>query len=223
MNRQTQTEIATTLQEHGRIMARVRKAVVTDDSPLTVELGGDEVPASIVHGAAAGIGDIVDVLVAGNRPPLVLAGGGLSANPAARVYNNANIPVTHATHQVLTFNSERYDNDSIHSTSSNTGRLTATTAGVYHITANIRFASNATGAARALRLRVNGSTLIALANAVPVAVGYGQTEVTIVTDWKFAANDYVEVTAFQDSGGSLNVESGNFYSPEFSMHKVSDG
>lgn len=85
MNRQTQTEIATTLQEHGRIMARVRKAVVTDDSPLTVELGGDEVPASIVHGAAAGIGDIVDVLVAGNRPPLILAGGGASALSA---YNN---------------------------------------------------------------------------------------------------------------------------------------
>lgn len=222
MNRQTQTEIATTLQEHGRIMARVRKAVVTDDSPLTVELGGDEVPASIVHGAAAGIGDIVDVLVAGNRPPLVLAGGpGNNAMPAARVYNSAAISLANYTATALTFNSERYDNDSIHSTSSNTGRLTATTAGVYQITGHVGFAGSGTGR-RQIYIRLNGSTLIGVQDGVPYTSG-SDCYLTVTAEYKLAATDYVELVAFQNSGGSINAVSGGSYTPEFAMHKVSDG
>jgi len=200
----------------------LRRGEVIDATPgaVTVALGGstDEVPAQTILGANVAVGDIVDVLAAGNRPPLILAAG----SPAARVYNSANISVANFSHQYLTFNSERFDNDSIHSTSSNTDRLTAPSAGVYLIQAHVRFASNATGT-RALRLQVNGSTLIALRSQAAVAAGYGQTELEISTTYKLAANDYVRVSAFQDSGGALNVEAGGNFSPEFAMTKLSDG
>jgi len=200
----------------------LRRGEITDATPGAVEIalgGADEsVPAELIAGGFVADGDIVDALVAGNAPPLILATGA----PSARVYNSANISVANFSHQYLTFNSERFDNDSIHSTSSNTDRLTAPSAGVYLIQAHVRFASNATGT-RALRLQVNGSTLIALRSQAAVAAGYGQTELEISTTYKLAANDYVRVSAFQDSGGALNVEAGGNFSPEFAMTKLSDG
>lgn len=142
--------------------------------------------------------------------------------PCARVYNSANISCTNGVHTYLTFNSERYDTDSFHSTSTNTDRLTIPVAGVYRVTAHVRFASNATGS-RALRLEVNGSTLIALENSPAVAVGYGQTERTISTEYKFAANDYIRISAYQDSGSTINVEAGGNFSPEFFISWVGTG
>lgn len=76
MNGGVAREVSGALREQSRIAARLRRAEVVDDSPLTILLGGEEVSAAIVSGASVGIGDLVDVLVAGYRPPLILAGGG---------------------------------------------------------------------------------------------------------------------------------------------------
>ena len=50
-------------------------------------------------------------------------------SPSCNVYNNANISIATGTNTALTFNSERYDNAAMHSTSSNTQRITAPTGG----------------------------------------------------------------------------------------------
>ena len=55
----------------------------------------------------------------------------------ARVHNSANISVSDSTWTSMTFDSERYDTDSIHSTASNTSRLTCVTAGKYLIIATL--------------------------------------------------------------------------------------
>src|SRR3990167_8910278 len=60
---------------------------------------------------------------------------------AARAYNDAAISLTSGTATIITLNQERWDTDTIHSTSSNTGRLTATTAGRYQIIGHIEFRS----------------------------------------------------------------------------------
>src|SRR3990167_9330990 len=65
--------------------------------------------------------------------------------PACRVYHNAAQAITTGTQPDLAFNSERFDNDTMHSTSSNTGRITSTTAGRYLACVNIEFEANATG------------------------------------------------------------------------------
>ena len=198
----------------------LRRGEVIDATPgaVTVALGGstDEVPAQTILGANVAVGDIVDVLAAGNRPPLILAAG----SPAARVYNSANISIPNATLTALTFNSERFDNDSIHSTASNTSRLTATTAGVYSISGNFTMAPLGSGKGL-IGVRLNGSLIIAYQRFAGItATNLIQA---IQTTYKLDVGDYVELVAHQDSGSALNVIAASNYSPEFSMHKVSDG
>ena len=147
------------------------------------------------------------------------AGGGTP--PAARVYNSAAISIPDNTNTALTFNSERYDNDSIHSTSSNTSRLTATTAGVYQITGHVGFQAGTTGR-RQINLRVNGSTYIAIQD-LPGTVPSSEVYLSVSADYKLDAGDYVELVAYQNDGSARNVLASGNYSPEFAMHRVSDG
>src|SRR5512139_267514 len=81
-------------------------------------------------------------------------------NIGCRVYNNAAINIANDTVTALTFNSERFDTNGIHSTALNTGRLTCQTAGTYVITAHAAFAANATNR-RQITIRLNGATIIA--------------------------------------------------------------
>jgi hypothetical protein len=128
--------------------------------------------------------------------------------PQARVYNSAAISTATGTPKILTFDSERYDNGGLHSTSANTGRLTAT------ITA-----SNITGS-RYVGLKVNGATYVAFDERQAVTVAGRPTIVTVSTSYQLAAGDYVEVEVFQNSGGNLNVNASGNYTPEFWIVRV---
>ena len=138
----------------------------------------------------------------------------LPSSIRCRAYNNANISINNATTTAITLNSERWDTDTMHSTSSNTSRLTATTAGLYVITASVDFAANATGV-RSAQLQVNGATVIALSTIASAGAG-NDTVISLATTYYLNATDYVEMLAFQNSGGALNVVSGANYSPELS-------
>jgi hypothetical protein len=147
--------------------------------------------------------------------------GGTTGYIGARVYNSANISINTATQTALTFNSEQYDSDpnaEIHSTSSNTGRLTCRTAGLYHITGNVTWAANSTGY-RQLTVRVNGTTPIAQVMQQAVSTG-DVTEQAVATDFVLAATEYVELLVQQSSGGALNVLTQTNWSPVFSMSKA---
>jgi len=136
---------------------------------------------------------------------------------AARAYNNANISIPNATNTALTFNTESFDNDAIHGTT-NTSRLTAKTAGIYSIMGGGAFASNATGA-RSLGIRLNGATYIASVS-VPSAGATVYTNLTVSAMFYLNANEYVEITAYQSSGGNLNVVYVNNYSPWGAMSRM---
>ncbi len=140
----------------------------------------------------------------------------LPASISASVYNSSNLSIPDGAETVLTFNSERWDSDTIHSTSSNTSRLTATTAGLYDIGASVRFASGA-GTEREVHLRLNGATDIAL--IAPVPTGFGEF-LNLTRHYSLAAGDYVEVIVYQDSGGALNVVASGNFSPEFWMTRL---
>jgi hypothetical protein len=142
-------------------------------------------------------------------------GGSSITSAAARAYNNAAISISHSTVTALTFNSERFDTNSLHDTGSNTSRLTAPVTGVYMISGSVQFASNATGI-RAAFIRLNGSTNIAT-QILPVASSTDIFTFGVQTIYQLTAGDYVELTVFQNSGGSLNVNSDGNRSPEFAM------
>jgi|FLYN01.1.fsa_nt_gi hypothetical protein len=139
-------------------------------------------------------------------------------NIGARVYNSANIPINNGAVVTVTFNSERWDTDGIHSTSSNTERLTAQRTGKYYIWAGIRFSDNGSGF-RQLEVRRNGTTPIASEIRVPVVTGFGY-DMTIATVYDLNAGDYVTLVAYQNSGANLNLLAVGNLSPEFLMHRL---
>lgn len=149
--------------------------------------------------------------------------GGTTGHIGARAYNSAALSIPNATDTVLTFNGERYDTDpngEIHSTASNTSRLTCRTAGKYLVAASVAFAANATGS-RFLRLLVNGSIYIAIVSSHGNSAAL-DTLLIAAAFYDLAAGDYVEADVHQTSGGALNVNSaaGHAYTPEIAMGKV---
>jgi len=136
----------------------------------------------------------------------------------ARVYNSADITLTTSVAAALTFDTERYDDNSFHSTSVNTSRFTIPVTRRYRVGGSVRFASNATGL-RQVYARVNGSTIIAL-----MTLNANATSVTDIVlgdvEWSFTAGDYVELVCAQTSGGNLNVSFIASSSPEFWISSI---
>lgn len=121
--------------------------------------------------------------------------------PACSVFNSAVQSITNNTLTALTANSEFFDNAAMHSTSTNTSRITATTAGRYEVCAAVNWAASATGE-RLLEFFVNATTRYG-AGVYPapatVAQTVGSRTITL------AAGDYVECRVRQISGGALDA------------------
>jgi hypothetical protein len=137
--------------------------------------------------------------------------------PSCRVTNSANISITDNTLTALTFDTERWDTDGMHTLTGSTGRITVATGGKYLIGAHISWADNATGR-RQLALRKNGSTVTAATEQAIVATSTFQSIATLDL---LGPGDYYEVRVFQNSGGPLNVSALTALSPEFWMQWVS--
>ena len=128
------------------------------------------------------------------------------SSPRALVYQTAttNMP-TSGTSVTMLFDTEQYDTDSIHSTSSNTGRLTCNAAGLYLVVGQVVFASNATGY-RQVVIQKNGTTNQTLDRENPVS---GVTTPVSVMAWvQLSVSDYVELIGTQTSGGALASTAG---------------
>jgi hypothetical protein len=106
----------------------------------------------------------------------------------------------------VTFDTEAVDTDGMHSTGTNTSRLTAVTPGYYVVTGHVVFASNATGERQAWLLingtgsRIGFGTTLAMTGASHV------TAVIASTTLFLNVGDYVEMFAYQSSGGALNTD-----------------
>jgi hypothetical protein len=110
----------------------------------------------------------------------------------------------------VTFDTEDVDSDNAHSTASNTSRVTANTPGYWRASGSIGFAGNTAGR-RATRWAVNGTALnggqILLGPATWTGLAVGIPAVTRDV-FLNGTGDYLELQAFQDSGGALNSDVG---------------
>lgn len=109
----------------------------------------------------------------------------------------------------LTFDTEPYDvNDpvtaaSMHSIITNLSRITAQVAGTYQFSGSCSFTGNATGR-RGLRWDVNGTTPVAGSQIIQAATTTGNVGIMAASvPISLGIGDYVELKAFQDSGGAL--------------------
>jgi hypothetical protein len=112
--------------------------------------------------------------------------------------------IANATGQAVVFDTESFDTDTYHSTSSNTSRITAPTNGKYSFHANISFAINSTGV-RYIYFVKNGVTTDRYGANNKTAVSGDLTQLSTSYVFTLTATDYVEVYAYQSSGGSLNL------------------
>jgi hypothetical protein len=134
-------------------------------------------------------------------------------HPSTRVYDSTTQSVPSATSTAFTFDTERWDSSNLHDTVTNPSRITITSPGKYHITGNIEWPT-AGGSRRIILIRLNGTTIIAQTETdLPASQTITQN---ISTDWNFAANDYVEILGYQDSGGPLTIAASTGYQAEFS-------
>lgn len=128
----------------------------------------------------------------------------LDNRPRARAYNNTTQSLSNATLTLITFNSEDFDQGALHSTVSNTGRMTIPTgfAGYYIVIGKVAYAANATGV-RVARLRVNGADVVAQSSHAATAAATQVVQVSALLS--LADADYVELHGYQDSTGALNT------------------
>ena len=145
--------------------------------------------------------------------------------PAARVYNDAEIDPATSSWVSLTFNQERYDTDGVHSTVTNSERLTCPDngSGLYHIGGCLQIGTTGGTGANIIgvRLFLNGTTSIAesleyrnvsaaINLIVPISCDYA------LSDNGAGANDYVELQVF--TSVDVNVLVNGNTSPEFWCH-----
>lgn len=136
----------------------------------------------------------------------------LLSPPRCGAYQTASTNMaTSGVGAVLLFDTELYDTDSIHSTSTNTSRFTAATAGLYRVHGSIGFAANATGY-RSVNIRKNAAGASGGGTSVGVfrvpATATLSTLVPFACSVQLAVGDYVEVFGAQASGGALATDPG---------------
>ncbi len=140
-------------------------------------------------------------------------------NIGCRVYRSVSQTLPNATGVAITFDVERWDTNDIHSNVTNNSRLVCPISGTYSVAGNVIFAANTTGARR-LYMMLNGTIVINSMLVSAESTGF-PTHLSTSTLWSMNPGDYLELYAYQNSGGNLNLATGAaIYAPEFMMQKV---
>lgn len=129
-----------------------------------------------------------------------------TAQPVFSGYQATVQSVATSTWTSLSIDTETLDSDGGHSNVTNTSRYTAQVAGTYLVLGFAAFVGNPTGV-RGSRIALNGTSVRGSQTNVNTNTGSVWAEPC----WAVTAmnlGDYVEVQAFQNSGGALNTNNG---------------
>lgn len=126
----------------------------------------------------------------------------LLSPPQCRAYANTGTSLPNATFTAVALDGEDGDSDAMHSTSTNNSRVTAVTAGLYLLHGQVGHDAVNTTGYRTMAIRLNGSAVIAYSDrAVPAGATIPSFTGTSCL-YQLSAGDYVELIAYQSSGGS---------------------
>lgn len=171
--------------------------------------------ADFLRGNAAAGGDLAGSFPSPNLAAGAVGTGDFGTLPAARAFNSASVNLVSGAPTDLTLNSERFDTADLHSTSSNTERLTAPVAGTYVVGGHIAWSQSATGA-REVRIERNSTAPIATELAITAGTGV-LTVQSVMTVTRLSAGDFVNLNVTQYSGGDLGLVTFPESSPELAM------
>lgn len=189
-------------------------AFAVDESELTVEsMGTAETDTSLVL-SPDGAGGVAFASLPIGVPVL---------NVGARVYRTTTQSIPNSTYTAISFDGELFDTHGFHD-GTNPTRLTIPTglAGYYLIEALCVFNGGGGGSARISTVALNGTDFFLQAGSGTTS----STHVPQATVYYLDEGDYIELWAFQDSGGSFNVNvgghSGN-YAPHLGLYRLTSG
>lgn len=139
--------------------------------------------------------------------------------PMCRVTHSATQAMTDNTLTVVSFNTETglFDTDTMHDPVTNS-RITVKTAGVYLFGFNGSIAAAGDYVSGRAALKLNGTTFIATGNEIGTYTDTGHDpDIMVMTPWKCAVNDYVEVFIQQNNTANVsrNLLNTTSYSPMF--------
>jgi ribosome modulation factor len=118
----------------------------------------------------------------------------------ARVRNSATQGIASGTVVYLSWDTEDWDTNNLHSTTANTSRLTCVTAGKYRVGASASF--TAAGFPREMVIRKNGSTVILDTGWASTSVNEGGS---INTEVDLGIGDYLEFGVYNPNAGTITV------------------
>jgi len=128
----------------------------------------------------------------------------------SRVTNSSAQSTTNATEKTLNWDTETFDTDAFHSTSTNTNRFTIPSgkAGYYRYSSILNW-TDANGTGRRLGVfRVNGSVV----KDFEYTPGSSNTLALFGSNISYlAVGDYVDIYAYQTSGSSLNIGTSSYF------------
>jgi hypothetical protein len=188
--------------------------VAQDDSNAIqnaiVDAKGDLIAATAADTPARlAVGTNGQILTADSTAATGLKWATISTSPTfvgVLAYRSSNYSLSNGTGTIVPFDAETIDSNGFHDNVTNSSRLTVPSgkAGKYWVVAGSQYAQNSTGI-RSTALRVNGSTYVQSTGAVPLSSS--GTSVYAQTLLDLSVGDYVEMDAYQNSGGSLNLNS----------------
>ena len=166
--------------------------------------------ASTVARLAVGSNDQILVADSSTSTGLKWAAPAGASFVGVRCYRSAVQSIPNATVTAMLWDVENYDTSGFHSTSTNTDRITIPSgeAGYYSITANVNWATNATGFRNGgIRVNGDGATIGAVVYIQPYNIAATENSMEITTVFYLNVADYVTFNVYQDSGGNLNTGS----------------
>lgn len=172
--------------------------------PRTVPISAVETPGSYLTGAlwTAQVKAAMDFLM----------GSGTNGVPRFKGYaSTAQSIATGTTDTPITLDTEDYDSDNGHSTTTNTSRYTVQVAGTYSILGTLAFATNATGNRKA-GININGANARGGAIQAPGFASNSFCEV-VATDQFLNVGDYIELVGWQTSGAALSTSATTGFGP----------
>lgn len=128
--------------------------------------------------------------------------------PSAKVYRTADQSIAASTVTAVLFTAEYWDTASLHSTSSNTSRLTAPIAGLYVVTWFVRMGpfTLTSNHYSAVQVRVNGAVVDESLYVLYSSMSTNYSEGSGATTLKLSASDYVELHVYQNTGSAADVD-----------------
>lgn len=126
--------------------------------------------------------------------------------------------ISNATGTYIDLQTEITDNDTMHSTVSNTSRLTATTAGKYVVVGTVCYNPLSASGRIISRIYKNRTTVLASIDQDSVSGSYPSSNLTALVD--LAATDYVELYTYQTTGSSVGLYNDSTLKARMSMARI---